>query len=45
MLASSTLDLIVVSLIGFVSMIMLTAKLFWPSGPPNDFGDYPNRPQ
>jgi uncharacterized membrane protein YhaH (DUF805 family) len=68
-----TLGLIVVSLIGFVSMIMLTIKrvhdmgysgalaflifvpvvsffalicfLFWPSGPPNEFGDEPNRPK
>jgi len=69
----ATLGLIVVSLLTFVSMIMLTIKrvhdmgypgllaflifvpvvsffalicfLFWPSGPPNDFGDYPNRPK
>lgn len=73
MLALFTLGLIIVSLVGFVSMIMLTIKrvhdmgypgllaflvfvpvvsffalicfLFWPSGPPNDFGDYPNRPK
>jgi uncharacterized membrane protein YhaH (DUF805 family) len=73
MLAIATLGLIVVSLIGFVSMIMLTIKrvhdmgypgalaflifvpvvsflalicfLFWPSSPPNPFGDYPNRPK
>ena len=73
MLALSTLGLIVVSLLGVVSMIMLTIKrvhdmgypgllaflilvpvvsffalicfLFWPSGPPNDFGDEPNRPK
>jgi uncharacterized membrane protein YhaH (DUF805 family) len=73
LLALSFLALIVVSLLTFVSMIMLSIKrvhdmgysgvlaflifvpvvsffalicfLFWPSGPPNDFGDYPNRPK
>ncbi|CAN7551956.1 DUF805 domain-containing protein [Rhizobium sp. LjRoot254] len=73
LIAFATLGLIVVSLLTFVSMIMLTIKrvhdmgypgllafliflpvvsffalicfLFWPSSPPNQFGDYPNRPQ
>lgn len=73
LIALATLGLIVVSLLSFLSMIMLTIKrvhdmgypgllaflifvpvvsflalicfLFWPSGPPNDFGDYPNRPK
>ena len=73
LIALATLSLIVVSLLTFVSMIMLTIKrvhdmgypgtlafliflpvvsffalicfLFWPSGPPNDFGDYPNCPK
>jgi uncharacterized membrane protein YhaH (DUF805 family) len=27
------------------SFFALVCFLFWPSGPPNDFGDYPNRPK
>ena len=28
-----------------VSFFALICFLFWPSGPPNDFGDYPNHPK
>jgi len=28
-----------------VSFVALIVFLFWPSAPPNDFGEYPNRPK
>ena len=34
--------LIVVPVVSFFSLVCF---LFWPSGPANDFGDYPNRPR
>lgn len=73
LLALAFLGLLVVSVLTFISMIMITIKrvhdmgypgilafvifvpvvsffalvcfLFWPSGPPNEFGAYPNQPK